>query len=394
MNCDTKIPDNFVKLIKDFIIDIIKVFPEYKDNLNTQLNDIYINDISNINIKYINEIYNISIPIYAERFFDILYKRDDIFKDDNINTCFLPGIDFKDIWNDNISDNTRNIIWNYLQLILFSIVENTDDKNNFGETSKLFEAIDEEELKNKLQDTIDEIGNMFNINNSENKNEDFNNLFNMDLSDNVLPNIDNINENINKLLGGTLGKLAKEIAKEATDELKDEIGDVTDIKDIGDVFKKMFNNPTKLLSIIKNLGNKLDEKIKSGEINEKEILEETNNLMSNMQNMPGMKNMEQIFKKMGLNKNGKLNMNQVQSNMKKQMNMNKMKARMLKKLQKRNNMKSNEEIKKDNNITLNEEIIKNNHEYVLSSFKIDEEPILRSTKRKKRKKRKKNKKNK
>ena len=54
----------------------------------------------------------------------------------------MPGVDFRDIWNTpDISDNTRDTIWKYLQLILFSIITNISDRNSFGDTAKLFEAI-------------------------------------------------------------------------------------------------------------------------------------------------------------------------------------------------------------------------------------------------------------
>ena len=56
-----------------------------------------------------------------------------------------------------ISDNTRKVIWKYLQLILFSTVSGQKNCDSFGDTAKLFEAIDEDEFKKKLEESINEI---------------------------------------------------------------------------------------------------------------------------------------------------------------------------------------------------------------------------------------------
>ena len=58
-----------------------------------------------------------------------------------------------------ISDNTRKTIWKYLQLILFS-VSSLKNRSDFGDTEKLFEAIDEDEMK-KLEETMKEMSDMF-----------------------------------------------------------------------------------------------------------------------------------------------------------------------------------------------------------------------------------------
>ena len=78
--------------------------------------DIFDNNLKNIHDnsecdKEIENIKNYITTFFPERFFDILYKNDDIFKDYKVDTKFLPGIDFSILWNDNnISDNTRDII--------------------------------------------------------------------------------------------------------------------------------------------------------------------------------------------------------------------------------------------------------------------------------------------
>ena len=92
------------------------------------------------------------------------------------------------------------------------------------------------------------------------------------------------------------------------------------------------------MSMVKSVGQKLDTKLKSGEIKESELMKEASELMEKMKNMPGMKNMNNILNKMGLpigKNNGKINMNAFQSQMKKNIRHATQKERMLKKLEKR-----------------------------------------------------------
>ena len=66
-------------------------------------------------------------------------------------------------------------------------------------------------------------------------------------------------------------------------------------------------------------------------------MKEASDLMSKMTNMPGMKNMEQIFSKMGvpIGKNNKFKMNAIQSNLKQNIRISKQRERMLVKLEQR-----------------------------------------------------------
>ena len=52
------------------------------------------------------------------------------------------------------------------------------------------------------------------------------------------------------------------------------------------LFKELFKNPGKLMKIVKKVGSKLDEKLKSGEIKESELLKEASDLMKKMGNTP------------------------------------------------------------------------------------------------------------
>ena len=144
MNTDGP-PDELKKIVKDFITDILNTFPEYKDKFTDNELE-YLKKDSNVEKLKVS--FDYFKTVYPERFFDILYENEELFTDNIKNTKFFANIDFKDIWKENISDNTKNIIWKYLQLMLFSLSKNIDG-DTFGDTAKMFEAIDEDVLKNK-----------------------------------------------------------------------------------------------------------------------------------------------------------------------------------------------------------------------------------------------------
>jgi hypothetical protein len=130
------------------------------------------------------------------------------------------------------------------------------------------------------------------------------------------------------MMEGKLGKLAMELAEETAAELD---LDIDESKDAKDVFQKLFKNPGKLMSMVKNIGGKIETKIKSGEIKESELMSEGMDLLNQMKNMPGMGDMSKMFSQMGipgLGKNTKVNMGAMESQLNKNMKAAKMRERM------------------------------------------------------------------
>ena len=333
---DIKVPDEFYKIINDFVIDILTTFPEYAGIVSRWWNPTKPEN-KDTECSYV---FKHCIKLFPERFFDILYKNQDIFKvDSEDNTEFLPGIVFKLLWSDNISDTTRETIWKYLQLILFSVIGSVHNSHELGNTAKLFEAINEDELKNKLQETFENMQNLFDVNldetaNTTNENTDeTNSKSNPNINMENMPTPEQIHEHINSMMGGKLGKLAMELAEETASDLN---LDLNETKDPKDVFQKLFKNPTKMMGMVKNIGNKIDEKIKSGEIKESELMSEGMDLLNKMQTMPGMGDMQKMFSQMGipgLGKGGKMNMGAMEAQLNKNMKATKMRERMQAKAQ-------------------------------------------------------------
>jgi hypothetical protein len=310
----TTIPEEFTKIIKEFIHDILHTFPEYKLLIDKWWKTEN-NEPTQETIEYI---FNYCIQTYPLRFSEILYQNAELFSDENnYNTEFLPGISFKYLWTFNITDKTKETIWKYLQLILISLIGSIKDKTLFGDTSKLLESMDEEEFKNKLEETLDNMKTLFEKNESTPK--EFN-----------IPSSDDIHSHMHTMLNGKLGDLAREIAEETVHNFNLDMSD--EITDPQELFKKLFSEPDKLMNLVKTVGSKLDSKMKSGEMNQSELMTEASNMMSQMKSVPGMENIQEIISKMGLGgKNSKINKNAMESEFNKRMKSNTLRERLKKK---------------------------------------------------------------
>lgn len=358
---------DFKKIVNDLCLDLSITFPEFKNELCNILQSLD-------NEDELLKIYEYCKSVFPERFFDILYQNENMFSNDDVNesnkvnTCFLPNIDFRNLWSVNdISDKTRETIWKYLQLLLFTLISDISDKNSFGDTAKLFEAINENEFREKLQETFDNIKNIFDNNEFDTERNQFREndvehdedtssglpKFNF----NDLPNAEDMHSHINGMMGGKLGKLAKEIAEETANDLN---MDMSNVNSVNDVFQKMFKNPTKLMGLVKSVGDKLDDKIKSGDIKESELIQEATDIIKRMKDMPGMENIQSMLGKMGIpgmsnlgGRNSKMDFSQMENHLNRNLKKAQMKEKMKTKVEQRQHSFQNSN--NDRNVILTKE---------------------------------------
>ena len=307
--------DNLRKIIFDFTNDLLTSFPELRETLDSNLLAVIENDETPE--TELLAVRDYCLKIYPEKFFEILYQNEKLFESDE-PIYLLPNIDFAYIWKENISDSTRKTIWKYLQLLLFALVSDMSDTTSFGDTAKLFEAIDNDAFKTKLQETIFNMDNVFDGDSSGNATG----------KENELPDPEKLHDHMNKMLNGKLGNLAREIAEETASDINI---DMEDESSVNDVFQKLFKNPTKLMDLVTKVGSKLDTKIKSGDLKESELLAEAAEMMQHMKDMPGMENIQNLFNKAG---SDKMNVNAMQSHMKRNIHLAKQKERMRSKISK------------------------------------------------------------
>lgn len=350
------------KVIYDFMNDILNTFPEYRDTLEV-FSDLEDDAVFEKVIAFCKK-------SYLPQFFNIMYENEEIFES---SFYCLPGVRFNDLYMSNISDTTKNILWKYLQLILFTCIGNIDNNDFFGDTTKLFEAIDSSQLYEKIMETVEDLqktfdgtqqasssdgpheggnysGDVEDDDNSDDEDRSESNSktpFNMDDMKNMF-DPEKLNEHLSSIMDGKIGSLAKEIASDAVDDLKDEGIDVEDPKKL---MNDMFKNPTKIMGLVKKIGSKIDGKIKDGSIKESELVEEAKDIMDKFQDIPGLKNMMNSMG-MGGGKGGKMDMKGMMNRMQTHMRQSQQKERMLEKLKKKREME--EKMKKEHELKMAE----------------------------------------
>jgi hypothetical protein len=371
------IPTALPQLIMDFTRDLTTTFPEYADEWKKwttmeSLGVVFAEEGGDIQrgeneITYLFDFFS---KIYPERFFDILYQNEDIFLASVEEApCFLPGIDFRKLYHgENVGKTTKDAIWKYLQLILFSLTSSLQ-KLNFGrETGSLFDGIDEGELQNKIQETVSGITDFFSqfsavehdstgldgaldcveeeeekekeeehkapAGTEEKKGDDEEENSKGGPGPSYIPNADNIFEKLKTLFEGKIGTLAKKLMEEMSDDLKEfmeELGikgdDTSGASKTPLDFKQFMKNPQKMMNLIKKMTEKLKDKFKTGEVNQEDIMKEAGDFMKQFKEMGGADGdqFKQMFKnmtqQMGLGKNAKMDTNAL-ARMEKRMKMN------------------------------------------------------------------------
>ncbi len=293
-----QIPDNFRAIILDFTNDLSITFPECADSWS-KWND------PNVSSVDLHELFNYCVNIFPARFFDIIYQNQDLFgPESTINVEFLPGIDFKMLFNCNeVSEQTKKSLWKYLQLILITVVGDMKDKQSFGDTLNLFDNIDETELHQKLSETVTGITEFFD--------KSIDDGGNSSKTDQSTPNpfskmdgLPDIQDHLHSLLNGKIGALAKEMADDIADDFKDVLGDGIGMENPQDIIKKLMQNPQKISNLLKTVGTKLDTKMKNGDISRDELMKEAGEMMNKMKDLGGQDQFNDLFKNISKNMGG------------------------------------------------------------------------------------------
>ena len=279
------LPQNFNSIIADFTRDLSLVFPEYSHQWQ------------NLNMETLHPY---CLAIYPA-------------KDSKTNVAFLPNVDFRVLYNcEGVSENTRNSIWKYLQLILFTLLGSVKDSKGFGKSANIFEAMDEDELQSKMAETLAGISDFFKSEEGSEEevpdlmdaskfaetfgktmdemNDAFKNEGSEGKSDGFkMPNPEELHEHMKGLLEGKLGKLAKEFTEEFTNDIQDIFTekDTENMKSSKDILMQIIKNPQKMVLIFKKLAGKLQDKMKNGDISQEELMQEMTGIMEKMKGMGG-----------------------------------------------------------------------------------------------------------
>jgi len=280
---------NLRSIVIDFTNDLTKVFPEYAFMWERWLT------ADDVEYERLQQHF---LAVFPERFFDIINSNNEIFSEtSDANTMFLPDVDFKLLFNcEGVSENTKTSMWKYLQLLLFTVMGSVKDTSNFGDTLNMFESMDENDLHSKMKETMDGLGQFFERaeqNEQEETAED-------DDSPRPfkLPKPEVLHEHMKTLMEGKLGKLAKELTEEFTEDLKD-VFDENDPnnKSIKDIMAQIMKDPKKIMSIMKKITDRLQNKMKSGDISQDELMKEVSGIVEKFKAMGGGEDIMKHFAK-------------------------------------------------------------------------------------------------
>jgi hypothetical protein len=353
-----KVPENFSTIIYDMCNDLSTTFPEYAQQWQIFTRAHHDTMEESVRTAEIQRLFEYCLAVFPERFFDILYKNQEIFlgTGPEVNTKFLPNVDFRILFNcEGVSENTQNVMWNYLQLILFTILGSVQDKSNFGDSKNIFDGIDEQDLFAKLSETMENMTEFFQSMESafpteaptgaeanaeaaeglgkeggvdagaaaaedgsvdsesdQEEEDDTPGPFKMPKFPKI-PDIKELHQHLKSLFDGKIGSLAKELAEEITGDLGSLLGDdMKDVKTTKDVLQFLMKDPKKVTGIIQKITEKLKKKMSSGEISQEELMKEATDLLGKMKDMGGgMDQFKDMFKNMGIPipKNAKIDMN-------------------------------------------------------------------------------------
>ena len=248
--------EHFNSTLKLFIENIIKIYPDYKDFLEDYYDDLLEKDSCNDD-KYVKRF----MRKFSENKEQISCKNNELFND---SICFLKNVDFKEIWDCDITDDSiKNTIWDYLQTLFVigeTIINDSDKIKSLVDSLKKQsnnEPIDESNVENK--ELLDMLKNLSDTKNKEKIDE--------------------------KLLnGGMIGDLAKELAGDIN--LDDMNLNIDENAGIGDIFGKLMSgdNPMKFMNIIQNVGQKIQSKLTDGNLDQGKLLDEAQNMMGMLGN--------------------------------------------------------------------------------------------------------------
>jgi hypothetical protein len=309
---------NLRSIIIDFTNDLTKVFPEYAFLWEKWLT------ADDAEYEKLNQHF---MAVFPERFFDIMNSNMEIFTPDSeANVMFLPDVDFKLLFNcAGVSEGTKTSMWKYLQLLLFTVLGDMKDTANFGETMNMFESMDENDLQEKMKETMDNLSDFFkgfdstneegSVNEgpvnegpvnegpvnegpvnegptNESATSDEGSGFKLPKGFNVpkgfkLPKPEIIQEHMKILMEGKLGKLAKELTEEFTGDLKDVFDETDKDKSMKEIMAQLMKDPKKIMGIMKKITDKLQNKMQNGDISQDELMKEVASLVEKFKEMGG-----------------------------------------------------------------------------------------------------------
>jgi hypothetical protein len=244
------------KLFKSLIRDVIKVFPEYEKRLLKYYSSTLESE-DNDEPKLKEFLENI------EEITDNIIEKDiTVFNEDPV---ILQNVSFKLIWNSDISDNTKNSLWKYLQSFCIINIQNKSGKDKIQEVLKKIESNekvkDKETVKNMKK--IQKLNESFDINEIK------------EVLENNPETVEKGMDQMDQMFANTgIGKLAKEI----TEDL-----DIENMVNNGGGIQDLFSGGN-MANIMQTISSKMEDN--KDTLNSDDLMKEATNICGSMQGNP------------------------------------------------------------------------------------------------------------
>ena len=264
--------EKFNSYLGQFLKDLITTFPEIKNNVEKKYNNLLTQNENIIKTdEYVKEYMN-NIKQYTK---DISNKNDKIFKTGK-EIYLIEYINITNLWLKDLNDKTRDTIWNYLQ-ILYVIGKKIIGDEDIDELLKNLNNKDIGEIKKDTDDMLNMIKNLSTVE------QDPDNNVEEEANDKNTDDMKEIFDN----------GIISDIAKELTNELNLEEMDVGNPNNLNEAFQNMMNNKngnTNFFDLVSKVGEKIQNKVKNGEVNQGDLLNEAQKMMGGLKDPKKMAN--------------------------------------------------------------------------------------------------------
>ena len=251
----------FNEQFSHFVKNIIEVFPELRDSLFEYYEELLGDKLCG-NDKYVKR-FSSKMKEHKE----LIVRRDTTLFDNSI--CIFKNVDFSPIWKSSeLSDTNRDKIWEYLQT-LYVISETIISDSN------------------RIQKLVESFQNFKNGEEAPEGDIESQEMLEMlrGLSETNKDKVQEIDETLFE--NGLIGNLAKELSEELSEQNLDM--DMENVTNVDDIFKNIMSgdNPMKFMNLLQTVGQKIQNKVDTNELDGEKLVEEATQMMSQMGGLGG-----------------------------------------------------------------------------------------------------------
>lgn len=308
--------DTFNRTVEDLVAELKGTFPELEDIIEERYSSVSPTDASLLEWFEANA---------KEHHAALTAKDESVFKT-NTSLFLLPDINFSQLWKCKLTKSNKNAIWKYLHVLMLlvshhnmqgvtqSVLGATADasadsssaqpalqnmQSTFEHWNKMLDdkQLSPQELQSMKEQSEKIMKLMETLHNSnkevdEEEDEENSTTTNESRSGGKGPTMEDLKNDpfVKQLESSKIAQFAKELTDEL--DLKDMgLADDTKAQSFQDVFGMMGKDPQKMFGLVKTVGDKIQKKMQSGDIQQSELLSEAQNLMQSMQTSDTFKQM-------------------------------------------------------------------------------------------------------